>query len=255
MKRLIISYFFVVLSIVTINAQENDTLQVNNDNIVFNENDLVNAHLSASFILDGKEHIEKTFGHPFIGSITIYLFNSRNSLDKAFQTEWNMPEFKTQCWMVASGISDKIYLLSPAVWEKEACEHNPNDLNKMKKLFIHELVHSYHAQYNPNKNMEGFSEMSWFVEGLAVFVSGQFEDDEKQRVKDLNSNNELPVQLSQFWKGKNRYVVSGSIINYLFDKYGVETIFECLKFQSTTKILNYLDTTEEKLILEWKKSI
>ena len=255
MKRILIICLIFTQIATELYAQKSDTLRVNNDKIIFSQNDSVNAFLSASFLLYGKEKIEIFFEHPYKNNITVYLFDSRNSLDEAFQNEWNMPNFKTQCWMVASGISDKLYILSPLIWQKEACEHNPNDLNKTRKLFIHELVHSYHAQYNSNKNMEGFSEMSWFVEGLAVFVSGQLTKEKEERLKLLKSDNALPDQLSKFWKGQNRYVVSGSIVKFITEKYGNEKIFECLKFQNTQEILSYLGITESELIFEWKKSI
>src|SRR6516165_2607432 len=77
--------------------------------------------------------------------------------------------------MVASGVADRMVILSPRVWKTQAAEHDPADAEHLRDLIAHELVHVYHGQHNPRPDFDGMDDSGWFVEGLAVYVSGQLE--------------------------------------------------------------------------------
>jgi hypothetical protein len=39
-----------------------------------------------------------------------------------WQKDWNEPRFKSECWMVASGVASKLDVISPKSWDKQACD-------------------------------------------------------------------------------------------------------------------------------------
>ena len=61
----------------------------------------------------GQKDIEEFFNKGFEKKFDVYIFSERDSLDKQWQKDWNMPDFKSQCWMVASGIAHRLDILSP----------------------------------------------------------------------------------------------------------------------------------------------
>jgi hypothetical protein len=96
----------------------------------------------------GAQSTEQFFGAPFKKNFGVFVYPTRNDLDSQWQKDWNMPQFKSECWMVASGVAAKLDMISPAVWSKEACEHSYADTVKTQRLITHELVHVYHGQSN-----------------------------------------------------------------------------------------------------------
>jgi len=72
---------------------------------------------------NGMHSVKHFFGSPYIKAFNIFIHPNRSSLDSAWQKDWNMPDFKSECWMVASGIATKLDMISPKTWDKEACEH------------------------------------------------------------------------------------------------------------------------------------
>lgn len=93
----------------------------------------------------GKKTVEEFFQNSFKNDFSIYIHPSRSSLDSAWQKDWNMPDFKSQCWMVARGVSNKLDIISPKKWDSLACEHSYTDSIKTLRLITHELVHVYHG--------------------------------------------------------------------------------------------------------------
>ena len=114
--------------------------------INYKEQDKVYAEQIGGWMVTGQKHIEDFFDHPFKKQFEVNLFTNRDSLDQQWQKDWNMPGFKSQCWMVASGIAHRLDILSPGKWKEQACEHDSEDTIATRKLIIHELVHVYHGQ-------------------------------------------------------------------------------------------------------------
>ncbi|MCD4691792.1 MAG: hypothetical protein K8R79_02665 [Calditrichales bacterium] len=202
----------------------------------------------------GQKDIEGFFNKGFEKKFDVYIFSERDSLDKQWQKDWNMPDFKSQCWMVASGIAYRLDILSPRIWKTQACEHDNNDTIAIKKLIIHELVHVFHGQHNPSPTFENIENIDWFVEGLAVYVSGQLDDGRLKRAKSHILDNGAPNKLADIWKGKHKYGFAGSIVKFIDDKYGREVLVKLITFTKATEILNTLSISEKELIKEWKQS-
>ena len=72
-----------------------------------------------------------------------------------------------QCWVIAFGLASGVDMLPPRLWE---CGHSVLSAEFLPLLLAHELTHVVHQQ------QPGFGygdDMRWFLEGLAVYVSGQ----------------------------------------------------------------------------------
>jgi len=209
----------------------------------------------ATMISQGNRIVTDYFNHPFKQDFKARVFASRHDLDVQWQKDFHDTTFHSECWMVAAGDGNGMSILSPIVWKEQSCEHNPNDTLEMKRVLTHELVHVYHGQYNPNHDFAGLDSLAWFVEGLATFVSGQYDEKRIQQVKNLISQNKEPNQLKNFWTGKERYALAGSMIAFINTKYGKEKVFELLSQTDQKEMLKMLNTTEAQLIVSWKKSI
>jgi hypothetical protein len=176
---------------------------------------------------------------------------SRQSLDSAWQTDWKMPEFKSECWMVASGVGQKIDIISPKKWDKEACEHEYSESIKTQQLITHELVHVFHGQLNVSSDFSNVEGIDWFVEGLATYASGQCDSTRIAEIKNAIDNNKIPTSLDNFWTGNLKYGLSGSMVMFIDSKYGRTRLKELLPFNKKTEILQSLKITEEELLQAW----
>jgi hypothetical protein len=172
--------------------------------------------------------IREAFGRPLPQPCPVYVFPSRASLDRQWQQAWEDLSFHSECWMVASGVAARLDILSPRVWKTEACEHDPEDSTALRALITHEMVHVFHGQYNPRPDFAGMDSLSWFIEGLATYISGQLTDDRMQRVRQLMAAGKGPERLSEFWTGEARYGNAGSLVRLIDRSYGRETIVPSL---------------------------
>ncbi len=203
----------------------------------------------------GLDNIVEYFHHSFLNKFEVYIFPDRTFLDKQWQKDWGDSSFQSQCWMIAGGVAHRLDILSPNTWAKQACDHNANDTTEVRKVIWHELVHVFHGQYNPDNTFSYIEKLDWLVEGVATYVSGQLDDKRLQRVKQLVKENKIPSSLDNFWKGQEKYGLSGSIVAYIDNTYGRENLFALLKFTNKQDALNFLGVSEEELIRRWKDSL
>jgi hypothetical protein len=202
---------------------------------------------------NGKQLVTDFFQRPYKHHFDIHVHATRASLDSSWQTDWNMPEFYSQCWMVASGVADKFDIISPRMWDSIACEHSYADSIETQRLIAHELTHVFHGQNNLSPDFSDVHGIDWFVEGLATCVSGQCDSTRMSEVrtalnKDLNPNN-----LEEFWKGNFRYGLSGSMVMYIDSRFGKEILTSLLPFNTLDEILETLKISENELILGWNQ--
>lgn len=202
--------------------------------------------------VNGIDSVTSFFNRPFKSEFNVFIHPGRNSLDSTWQKEWNMPTFKSACWMVASGVADRIDVLSPKRWEREACEHTYADKSWTQQLITHELTHVFHGQQNASPDFSDSDAIDWFVEGLATFVSGQCDSRRLTAVVKAIKENQVPESLDEFWTGANRYGLSGSIVMYIDHTYGRAKLFELLPLNKKKEILTQLKTTESELLKSWK---
>jgi hypothetical protein len=157
--------------------------------------------------------------------------------------------------MVASGVADRLDILTPLKWETEACEHSFTDKEQTQKLLTHELVHVFHGQQNPKPDFAGMDDLAWLIEGMATYASGQLNETRMAGVKSLVAEGKAPSALASFWTGKNKYGLSGSMMEYIDFHFGRSKLFDLLPFTDQQKVLSFLETNEAKLINDWKANL
>lgn len=203
----------------------------------------------------GKKTVEAFFQGSFRMNFSIYIHPSRLSLDSAWQNDWGMPEFNSQCWMVASGVAQRLDIISPKKWDDLSCEHIYSDSTATQYLITHELVHVFHGQQNISPDFSDITNLDWFVEGLAVYASGQCDSTRIEEVKKFLTENNIPSGLNEMWSGKLKYGLSGTGVMYLDKQYGREIIISLLKLNRLEELLDALDITEAELLTAWKEFI
>lgn len=193
--------------------------------------------------------VEAFFGRPFKEPVHFTLAKDRAAFDAAFPPAWEMGA--TQCWMVGVGVADFLVLLSPEVWATQACEH-PGGADEVRGILTHELVHTYHGQRNPTRDFTGAEDAAWFVEGLAVLVSGQLTEDRLAGVRDAVRRGEGPTSLAAVWDGRSRYGQAGSLVRFLDESYGRARLNDLLAAPNSADLLLRLETTEADLVRDWR---
>jgi hypothetical protein len=201
----------------------------------------------------GQKRVEQFFGHPFKKSFSAEIFPSRVFFDRYFKQRWQLP--KTESWMVALGVADKLAVLSPRVWKTEASEHDPKDETHFRELVAHELVHVYHGQNNPTGDFDGMDDLGWFVEGLAVYVSGQLEHGHQHAARDAIATGKAPTRLAEAWSGKYRYGVSGSMVHFIDNRYGRQVVGKLLPETKPDRVLHILNLSEKEFLQAWREFV
>lgn len=198
----------------------------------------------------GRETIEHFFGLPFAESVTVKLGANRQAFDASLPQDWGLAP--TQCWMVGVGVADWVAILSPAAWPEDACEHDSADARHIQDIITHEMVHTFHGQRNPTRDFTGMDDTGWFVEGLAVYVSGQLDSSHLASAADAVAAGAAPKALESAWSGKYRYGVSGSLVAYIDDRFGRPKLVSLLDATTEAEILDRLSLTEEALLAGWE---
>lgn len=221
----------------------------------FNFSDVNDPHRLAQKMQLAVDQVENFFGRSFMSTFQVNVHPSRAALDKQWQADWNMPDLKSECWMVASGVGQKLDLLSPDQWKTEACEHDASDTIKMQKLITHEVTHVFHGQINPSHDFSNVQGLDWFVEGVAVYASGQLDDKRIHDLRTLQQENKIPASLDEFWRGKHKYGLSGGLVKYIDQKYGRTTLAALMLLTRRDEVLGMLKISEADLIAEFRRYI
>jgi hypothetical protein len=223
--------------------------------LLYTETDKKNIDEYLPFIENGIRSVQYFFDAEFKNEFEIFIHPDRFSLDNQWAKDWHVPDFKSECWMVASGVANKLDIISPKYWDKESCEHSYNNTTRTQQVIIHELVHVFHGQLNISPDFSDVSGIDWFIEGLATFASGQCDETRINEIRKALSENEIPRSLDSFWTGKLRYGLSGSIVMYIDSKYGRARLKELLKFSRKSELLVSLGITEANLLTGWEQFI
>ena len=205
------------------------------------------ARLAAS-----RQRVEAFFDGAFPEPVTVFVHPDRAAFTHSFPREWGMTS--TQCWMVAYGVADALSLLSPRAWPAESCEHDPDDSAHVDGILAHELVHVFHGQHNATRDFTGIEEdVGWFAEGLAVYASGQLEDDDHaDAAREALRNEAGPTTLASAWSGRYRYGVCGSLAAFLDHRLGREGLTALLAATSLEQLLAPTGMAEPELLEAWE---
>lgn len=197
----------------------------------------------------GRQRIEAFFGERFASPVNVVVASDRASFDRALPAAWGIAP--SQCWMVGVGVAESLYLLSPSAWAHDACEHR-GDAAEVQGIVTHELTHSFHGQHNPTRDFTGMDDAGWFVEGLAVLVSGQLDDAHAGDARAAIAANAAPAALADAWSGRYRYGVSGSMVRFIDVTYGRRTLVTLLPETSNQQILERLHLSEAEFLSRWR---
>lgn len=187
---------------------------------------------------------------PFPDTVSVRVYPSRDGFSAALRDAWGLPE--TACWMVGGAGDYDLYLLSPAVWKDQACEHDPTDRQQVRQLVAHEAVHVYHGQVNPSDDLGLLEDIGWFTEGLATYISGQLETGHAGRAAEAIANGESPEHLANAWSGQYRYGVCGSMVAFIDSVWGRPTLKRLLTTTSQAELLGVLGVSEAEFLQRWK---
>jgi hypothetical protein len=200
----------------------------------------------------GMDRVASFFGAPFRSPFAVHLFRARSDLDDFWRRAWNEPSFTSECWMVGSGTERRFVLLVPAAWAREACDHDPDDEVHVQNLITHELVHVYHDQHNPAESFDGLEPLSWYVEGLATYVSGQLDERGRLTALDAIRASAAPTSLERAWQGKYRYGVCGSLVKYLDARGGRSLLTRLLRVTTPAEVHEATGMDEAQLLTGWR---
>lgn len=196
------------------------------------------------------EAAEAYFGHDLQRPVTVSVLADRAAFDAAAPADWGIAP--SQCWMVGVGAADRVLFLSPAAWAAEACDHRPGDADEARSILRHEMVHVYHGQFNPTGDFTGMDEAGWFVEGLAVLVSGQLNERRMAQARAAVADGTGPATLADAWSGPARYGVGGSMARFIEATWGRAMLFDLMADTSNAAILARLGLTETEFLTRWR---
>ena len=219
--------------------------------IHYKAEDVIHIPAYNSLVEKGMKETKTFFFADYKNEFHVYIHPDRNSLDSTWQHDWHLPEFKSECWMVASGIADRLDMISPVQWTTQSCEHDNSNTAETQRLITHELVHIYHAQRNKSKDFSQTQNLDWFVEGLATYASGQLTKEKISELKQAIGENRIPLSLNDFWKGRMRYQLSGSVVLFIDKKYGRKKLISVLPLTKKSEVLAALNISEQSLLKDW----
>jgi len=70
--------------------------------------------------------------------------------------------------------------------------------------------------------------------------------------KQVIAENKTPTMPDNFWKGQEKYGLSGSIVAFIDKKYGRDKLFDLLKQTNKEAALKLLSISEAQLLIDWK---
>jgi hypothetical protein len=151
-----------------------------------------------------------------------------------------------QCWVIAFGLSSGVEMLPPRLWD---CGHPASSSEFLRLLLAHELTHVVHAR------QPGFgygSDMSWFLEGLAVYVSGQHNAQYSGVAQARFAQGFVPASLPALMNDGAGYALAGDVVRFIDAAWGRATLRSLTGASSTTAILATLNETEANLLARWR---
>jgi hypothetical protein len=221
--------------------------------LLFSSSDKNEIPVYTDLIETGRTSVKTFFKSKYLNTFSIYIHPNRHSLDSAWQKDWNMPDFKSECWMVASGVGSKLDVISPKRWDVDACEHIYSETTKTQQLITHELVHVFHGQHNVSHDFSDVNGIDWSAEGVATYASGQLDDKRMGEVKKAVSEGTAATRLDDFWTGNLRYGQSGSIVRFIDETYGRNKLTELLQYNKKPELLKAINLSEDQLLSAWKE--
>ena len=151
-----------------------------------------------------------------------------------------------QCWVIAFGLASGVDMLPPRLWE---CGHSALSAEVLGLVLAHELTHVVHQQ-QPGFGYGG--DMSWFLEGLAVYVSGQYNTEYAGVAQARLAQGFVPSSLPALMNDGAGYALAGDVVRFIDATWGRATLRSLTGMSSTTMILAALNDTQANLLARWR---
>lgn len=148
-------------------------------------------------------------------------------------------------WVVGGAWKNKLMIVSPNA------SGLPHNFDGMIKVAVHELTHIAVWSINPHTCRIPL----WLNEGLALYEARQITDEELDYLRNAA---EIP-HLNDLQKGflsfgeKNGYLYSFSIVQFIMNRYGFESLIALIK--EPGKFQRIFGIDEKRFESEWKNSI
>jgi hypothetical protein len=200
----------------------------------------------------GRSEVQAFFGRPYLSPYTVRVFPDRASLAGYWRDVWRAPGLDQGCATVAAARRHEVTLLSPAAWA-EGCGKAP-ETGRVRAVLTHELVHVLHEQSNPDLGQIAYA-MPWFVEGLAVYVSGQLRREYENAVRDLVASGYAPTRLAEIWEETLRYGIAGSVVQHIDRMIGRSALASLLEAAVEADVVAATGQGEAELLAGWRASV
>lgn len=187
-----------------------------------------------------------------LSPFSISIYPDRTSLTDRWRVAWQFPTFQPECWLIAAAWATELDVLSPRVWNRDACGHDAGNLTHIRNVLAHEVVHVLHGQLGQHANLSSLLNAQWFTEGLAVYISGMLDVDYAGAVQARLDAGFAPRTLADVWDDRANYPLSGAIVRYIDRRYGRTALRDLLTARSTTTILTRLGVGEAELLTAWR---
>lgn len=179
--------------------------------INYSENDSKYIDVICNYLeLEMKKIIEFFDIKDFENKIIINLFDNVNKLwnlhDKLYNTIEKYGEVPKR--ICGFSVDNNVYTLSLNELIK-TLNHENSTVNELKKLILHESIHSIHAKKN-KKTLY----VTWLSEGLATTLSHQYDDIDKK----------FDASLEEIKNGNCYYYNYNSMFSYILKNYDKEYI-------------------------------
>jgi len=122
-------------------------------------------------------------------------------------------------------------------------------------LITHELTHVFHGQTIRDHSPGRVKDISWFEEGLAVYVAGQLGPSEIHDVQAALLAHNVSGSLHGIATSDSillRYSMMGSLAMYIDRTYGRAKLKGLVRLDSQEEILSSLGVTEPQFLDGWK---
>jgi hypothetical protein len=210
------------------------------------------------FFLDGgtqgRSVVQEFFARSFRLNYVVRVFPDRASLSAYWRDVWRASGLDEGCFTIAAARQEEVTFLSPGAWEKDACGQDPNQSGHVRTVLTHELVHVLHHQYMPTLGQVAQT-MPWFVEGLAVFASGQLRLEYASHVHELVASGYAPTRLADIWTSTWRYELAGSLVAYIDQLIGRQALAGLLTATTEAEVLAATGLAESDLLASWRANV
>jgi hypothetical protein len=199
----------------------------------------------------GRQTAEQFFGTTYSATFVVKILHDRDALNVRWRVAFQQPGLQTRCWEIAGGWATEFDILSPAVWNSQACGHDGTNANHVANVVAHELVHVLHGQRNPSFFSIAAS-TPWILEGLAAYASGQWAVEYASSARSALSGGFAPTTFAEIWTSSANYALAGSVFAYIHPRFGTDAVRGLLTVGSEGALLTSLSTDATTLLQDWR---